>query len=147
MRDCRIDWSVDTGAAACLADIASYRTAPGAQSRSDYQGARRSAATTRPWGPEPRIAAPPSVFGGRLRERSSFFRPRRSAEDRRDLGAAVARSHPYRPRARGRVRIRGPALSVVDRDCRADHRGTLVGPPVLWPRQASACILVAETSQ
>ena len=39
--------------------------------------------------------------------------------------------HPYRPRARGRVRIRRPALSVSDDDCRADHRGTLVGPPVL----------------
>ena len=32
MQDCRIDWSVDTGSAAGLADTASYRTAPGAQS-------------------------------------------------------------------------------------------------------------------
>src|SRR4029077_1160000 len=36
------------------------------------------------------------------------------------------------------------ALSVADRDRRADHRGTLVGPAVLWPDQAGACILVAE---
>src|ERR1700730_15044852 len=147
MRDCRIDWSVDTGASACLADIASHRTAPGPQSRSDHQGARRSAATARPWGPEPRIAAPPSDFGGRLRERRSFLRSRHCAEDRRDLGAAVARTHPYRPRARGRVRIRGPELSLAERDCGADYRGTLVGPAVLWPGQASACILVAEASQ
>jgi hypothetical protein len=99
------------------------------------------------WRPDPRLAAPPSDFGGRVRERRSFFRPRRSAEDRRDVGAPVARSHPYRPRARGGVRIRGPALSVSDRDCRADHRGTLVGSPVLWSRQTSACILVAEPGQ
>src|ERR1700720_3073591 len=143
MRDCRIDWSVDTGAAACLADIASHRTASGAQSRSDHQGARRQDATARPWGPEPRVAAPPSDFGGRVRERRSFFRPRRNAEDRRDFGAAVARTHPYRPCGRGRVRIRGPALSLAERDCGADYRGTLVGPAVLWPDQASACILVA----
>src|SRR5580692_8790854 len=143
MQDCRIDWSVDTGSAAGLADTASYRTALGAQSRSDHQGARRQAATARPWGPEPRIAAPPSDFGGRVGERRSFFRPRRNAEDRRDLGAAVARMHPYRPCGRGRVRIRGPALSLAERDCGADYRGTLVGPAVLRPDQASACILVA----
>src|SRR6202040_3001654 len=147
MRDCRIDWSVDTGAAACLADIASHRTASGAQSRSDHQGARRQAATARPWGPEPRIAAPPSDFGGGVRERRSFFRSRRSAEERLDLGAAVARSHPYRLHLRGRVRIRRPALSVAYRDCRADHRGTLVGATGLWSRQASAFILIAEASQ
>ena len=45
------------------------------------------------------------------------------------------------------VRIRRPALSVSDRDCRADHWGTLVGPTVLWRQQASACILVAEAGQ
>jgi hypothetical protein len=33
--------------------------------------------------------------------------------------------------ARGRVRVRGPALSVADGDCRADYRGALVGPAVL----------------
>jgi hypothetical protein len=32
----------------------------------------------------------------------------------------------------------GQALSVTDGDCRADHRGTLVGPAVLWPKQAGA---------
>src|SRR6202035_3643172 len=53
----------------------------------------------------------------------------------------------YRPCGRGRVRIRGPALSLAERDCGADYRGTLVGPAVLWPDQASACILVAEASQ
>src|ERR1700740_938623 len=30
-------------------------------------------------------------------------------------------------------------VSVADRDCRADHRGSLVGSPVLWSRQASTC--------
>src|SRR6202011_4320684 len=87
----------------------------------------------------PRLAAPLADFGGRVREKRSFFRSRQSAEDRRDLGAAVARTHPYRPRARGRVRIRRSEVSVADRDCRADHRGSLVGSPVLWSRQASTC--------
>ena len=84
------------------------------------------------------------TLAGELEKGALFFRSRYDAEDLRDLGAAVARARPYRPRARGRVRIRGPSLSVADRDCRADHRGTLVGPAVLWPEQASACILVAE---
>src|ERR1700738_994692 len=97
--------------------------------------------------PDPRLAAPLADFGGRVRERRSFFRSRRNAEDRRDFGAAVARTHPYRACGRGRVRIRGPALSLAERDCGADYRGTLVGPTVLWPDQASACILVAEASQ
>src|SRR5947208_124666 len=52
-----------------------------------------------------RIAAPPSDFDGRVRERRWFFRRGRRAEDRRELGAAVARTYPYRPRRRGRVRI------------------------------------------
>src|SRR6516162_5886986 len=55
--------------------------------------------------------------------------------------ASVARTHSYSPRARGRVRVRGPALSVADGDCRADYRGALVGPAVLWRHQASACFL------
>src|SRR5258708_13894768 len=39
-------------------------------------------------------------------------------------------------------RMRSPmTLSLADRDRRADHRGTLVGSPVLWRQQASACIL------
>src|ERR1700730_6586684 len=143
MQDCRIDWSVDTGSAAGLADTASYRTAPGAQSRSDHQRPLRQAAATRSRRPDPRLAAPLADFGGRVRERRSFFPPRHSAEDRRDLGSAVARTPPYGPRGRGRVRIRGPALSLPDRDCGADYRGTLVGPAVLWPDQPSACILVA----
>src|SRR6202035_2114341 len=105
MQDCRIDWSVDAGAAAGLADIASHRTAPGAQSRSDHQGCRRQAATAGPWRPDLRLAATLADFGGRVREKRSFVPSRRSAEDRRDLGAAVARTDPYRPRARGRVRI------------------------------------------
>src|SRR4029077_18237436 len=95
---------------------------------------------------EPGVATPPADPGGRVRERRSFFRSRYHAEDRRDVGAAVARAPPYRPRARGRVRIRGPALSVADRDRRADHRGTLVGPAVLWPDQAGACIRVAAAA-
>jgi len=49
-------------------------------------------------------------------------------------------------RARGRVRIQRPALSVVDGDRRADNRSTLVGPAFLWPLQANASILVAEAS-
>src|SRR6478672_7527711 len=56
----------------------------------------------------------------------------------------MAGAHPYRSRARGRVRIRRPALSVVDGDRRADNRGTLVGPAFLWRGQTSACILVAK---
>ena len=31
----------------------------------------------------------------------------------------------------------GQRYPLADRDCRADHRGTLVGPAVLWPYQAS----------
>src|SRR5258708_10977469 len=39
-------------------------------------------------------------------------------------------------------RMRSPmTLSLADRDRRADYRGTLVGSPVLWRQQASACIL------
>src|ERR1700730_4207953 len=147
MQDCRIDWSVDTGSAAGLADTASYRTAPGAQSRSDHQRPLRQAAATRSRRPDPRLAAPLADFGDRVRERRSFFRPRRNAEDRRDFGAAVARTHPYRPCGRGRVRIRGPALSLAERDCGADYRGTLVGSPVLWPDQASACILLRPANE
>jgi len=44
-------------------------------------------------GPQPRLAAPPSDFGGRVREGRWFCRRRRRAEDRRVLGAAVARTH------------------------------------------------------
>jgi hypothetical protein len=102
-----------------------------------HQGCRRQAATARPWRPDLRLAAPLADFGGRVRERHSFVQSRRSAEERRDLGAAVARTDPYRPRARGRVRIRWPAVSIAHCDCRADHRGTLVGVTVLWSRQAS----------
>src|SRR5205823_8402559 len=90
------------------------------------------------WRPEPGVATPPADSSGRVRERRSFFRSWYHTEDRRDVGAAVARIHPYRPRARGRVRIRRPALSVADRDCRADYRGALVGPAVLWRQQTSA---------
>jgi hypothetical protein len=100
----------------------------------------------RAWRPEPRVAAPPADPSGRVGERRSFFRSRHGAEDRRELGAAVARSYPYRPCARGRVRIRRPALSLADRDRRADHRGTLVGPTLLWRDQAGTCILVAEAA-
>jgi hypothetical protein len=38
------------------------------------------------------FTASPSDYSRRVRERRSFFRSRRSAEDRRDLGAAVARA-------------------------------------------------------
>jgi hypothetical protein len=38
----------------------------------------------------------------------------------------------------------GQRYRSVDGDRRADHRGTLVGPAVLWPQQANASILVAE---
>jgi hypothetical protein len=72
------------------------------------------------------------------------FKFRHCAEDRCVLGAAMAGAHPYRSRARGRVRIRGPALSVVDSDRQADNRSTLVGPAFLWPPQANASLLVAE---
>ena len=42
-------------------------------------------------------------------------------------------------RPRGRVRVRGPALSLADGDCRAYHRSALVGPALLWADPASAC--------
>jgi len=38
-----------------------------------------------------------------------------------------------------RVRARGPALSVANRNCRADYRGPLVGSAVLWPDQTGEC--------
>src|SRR5262249_8710393 len=44
-----------------------------------------------------------------------------------------------RPRARGRLRVRGPALSLADRDCRAHYRRALVGSAVLRADPASAC--------
>src|SRR5580692_3646779 len=84
---------------------------------------------------------------GRVRERRAFLRSRHSAEDRRDVDAAMAWTHPYRPRARGRVRIRRSEVSVADRDCRADHRGSLVGSPVLRLEQTSAPMLVAKARQ
>jgi hypothetical protein len=49
----------------------------------------RSPTTERPWRPEPRPAAPPSDFGGRVRERRAFLRSRHSAEDRRDVDAGL----------------------------------------------------------
>ena len=44
---------------------------------------------------------------------------------------------PHCSRARGRVRVRRPALSLTDHDCRADYRRTLVGPSVLRSDQAN----------
>jgi hypothetical protein len=65
--------------------------------------------------------------------RRSGRRSRYRAEGRHDPGAAVARTHAHRPRPEGRVRARGRALSLADRHRRADYRGALVGPTVLWP--------------
>src|SRR3984893_2396010 len=81
-------------------------------------------------------AAPPPDSDGRIRERRAFLPSRYRVEARYNLGSAVARALPYRRRARGRVRIRRPALSLAERDCREDHRGTLVGSPVFWREQA-----------
>ena len=103
-------------------------------------------ARARPWRSQPRAAAAPAEPGWRVGERRCFLRSRHRAEDRCDLGAAMAGAHPYRSRARGRVRIRWPAVSVADGDCRADYRSALVGPAFLWPLQANASILVAEAS-
>src|SRR6516165_10055017 len=75
----------------------------------------------------------------RVRQRRRVLRSRCRVEDRYDIGASVARTRPQRPRSRGRVRISGAALSLADDDRRADYRGALVGPTVLWPDQASGC--------
>src|SRR6516164_11343316 len=64
------------------------------------------------------------------------IRPRYHAKDRHDVGAPMARTRAHRAGSRRRVRISGPALSLVDGNRRADHRGALVGPTVLWPDQA-----------
>src|SRR6516164_5263426 len=64
------------------------------------------------------------------------IRPRYHAKDRHDVGAPMARTRAHRAGSRRRVRISGPASSLVDGDRRADHRGALVGPTVLWPDQA-----------
>ena len=87
------------------------------------------------------------ILAAEFEKGARSFDPGGAPKTGANLGAAMAWAHPYRPRARERVRIRRPALSLADRDCRADHRGTLVWSPVLWSRQASACILVAEPGQ
>src|SRR5262245_29632255 len=85
------------------------------------------------------------MFGFHVRrDKAALFQwARYRVEARDNLGSAVARAHPYRPRARGRVRIRRPALSLAECDCREDHRSTLVGSPVFWREPAGACILIA----
>src|SRR5262245_45548551 len=53
-----------------------------------------------------------------------------------------APSKPQLVRRRGRpAPARGPALSVADGDCRADYRGALVGPAVLWRDHAGTRFL------
>src|SRR5271167_2413171 len=89
-------------------------------------------------GPSRAIQRRLQLLAGEFDKGTRSFDPGRALKS----GAAVARAHPYRPRARGRVRIRRPALSLADRDCREDHRGTLVGSPVFWREQSGACILV-----
>jgi hypothetical protein len=87
------------------------------------------------------------ILAGECEKGARSFDPGIVLKTGRDLGAAVARTHPYRPRGRGRVRIRRSEVSVADRDCRADHRGTLVGSPVLWLEQTSAPILIAKARE
>src|SRR5215472_7582716 len=74
-----------------------------------------------------------------VRESPSVLRPRYYAEDRNDIAASVAWIHPHCSRLRGRVRISGPTLSLVDGNRPADHRGALVRPTVFWPDQTSGC--------
>jgi hypothetical protein len=55
-------------------------------------------------------------------------------------GNRMTPSHAVKNGTRYRYYVSG-SLITKDRDRRADHRGTLVGSPVLWRQQASACIL------
>jgi len=88
-------------------------------------------------GPSGVDEAPPDHAGGRVRERRSVLGSWCRTEDGREAGAAVARTRPHCPRARGRLRVRGPALSFTDDDCRTDHGCTLVGPSVLRRDEAN----------
>jgi hypothetical protein len=62
-------------------------------------------------------------------------------------GATLVRTHPYRPRPRGRVRIRRPAVSVADRDCRADYRAHWSGPRFFGVAKRASASLGADTNQ
>src|SRR5262249_48796373 len=95
-----------------------------------------SAARARPWRRERRAATPPAEPGHRVSERRFALRYRYHAKGRHDPGAPVARTYPHCPRPQRRVRARGPELSVADGYRRADYRGALVGPAILWPDQA-----------
>src|SRR6516162_1663839 len=84
-----------------------------------------------PWWPQPGTAAAPAEPGRSVRERRR--RSRYRDKGRHDPGAPVARTDAHCPCPQGWVRARGPALSVANGNCRADYRGALVGPAVLWP--------------
>ena len=76
------------------------------------------------------------LLTGEFEKGARSFRPGIVLKPGTTLVRQVARALPYRRRARGRVRIRRPALSLAERDCREDHRGTLVGSPVFWREQS-----------
>src|SRR5262249_26937481 len=128
---------VDTGAEACLAPVASHRTAFWDESRSAHPKPCLRTATARPWQLQPRAASPTADPRGSIGGGPWLWQPRRPPEGRLDPGAGVARPHAHCSRPRERVRIRGPALSLADGDCRTDHRGALVGTAVFWRDQAS----------
>ena len=71
-RNRRLARSVDTGAAACLAPVASRWTASRAQSRPADPSPRQSAARAKLWQPEPGAAAPPAEPGPSIGENGAM---------------------------------------------------------------------------
>jgi len=89
-----------------------------------------------------------NYFGGRHRERRSFFRSRRSAEKRRDFGAGSGAEHTYRPRVRedgfSNTKEHGiGSLTVMASDPRGTHWQV---PGYLAGKQAEAAHETEETS-
>jgi len=138
------DWSIGRHRAArCLADIVSHRTASGLSRDLIIRGLADTPATARSWRPEPRSTAPPTDFGGRLRERCSASTPA-SAETGTTL-VRPWRGHTHTVLVReGGFEYNGQRYRSLTVIPRADYRAHWSGPRSL-ASTASACILVTES--